>query len=249
MVTTSEPNIAFSSQRVRAPVVDSRVAGVVDTHHWIHVNASFARAFERAAAANAGVTAVVEARAGTPARRRWVLHRVADPSLEFLDGTFTTDAVTYVVMEQYDTPTGTQDVAHTHRWLSAVKKVGPMLGAIDIATLTYDSVFSARRHNAMPTQENAIVVIESFNAKNAREMRAILQETAEAAVQAGECLEYSVLQAQGSAFFKTVEVYQDVEALKNSRSARVHRALERRLVGKVVGEHRERQTFKATHLA
>ncbi len=248
MVAAGEPGVTPTSKRVSAPVVDSRVAGAAESHHWINVTASFARAFERAASANAGVTAVVEARAGTPARRRWVLRRVADPSLDFLDGTFMTDIATYVVMEQYDTPRTPED-AHTHRWLSAVKRVGPMLGAIDIATLSYDSVLSATRHNAKPTEENAIVVIESFNARDVDEMKTILKETAEAAVQAGECIEYSVLQSRGGSLFKTVEVYQDVEALKKSSTARVHRAFQRRLVGKLVGEHLERQTFKATLLA
>jgi len=237
---------------VKAPVVASRVAGVTESHHWIHVNGGLAKAFERAAAANASVTALVEERAGAGARRRWVLRRCADPSLDFVDGAFTDDDLaTFVVMEQWDdNDTEAPESTHTHRWLSAVRRVGPMLGAIDIQTLSYRNIFRARKVNSPPNPDGCIIVTESINVHpdSVGCMSEILSTTAQASVAAGECLEFSILQSTAGNFFKTVEVYADAQAIRNHMDG-VDRSFVNRTRGKTMGEHRERQTFKASLLA
>lgn len=235
---------------VRAPVVDSRVAGVSENHHWISIRAASARAFERAAAANASVTAVVEARENRRADRRWVLRQVADPSLGFIDGGFSTDCVMYVVMEAFpDISTPNASSAHTERWLSAVRRTSRAFGAVGIQSLPYHSVFAARRHHARPQEDTAVVVLETVAVDTANasidDVLHILRSGAEATVSAGECIDFSVLQAKGApSLFKTVEVYQDVDAMR-AHIELLDRAFVRRTKGKLVGTHRERYTFKA----
>lgn len=249
VASADEAARAQSRTHVRAPVVDSRVAGVSEAHHWICVRSDYARAFERAAAANASVTAVVEERAGRGASRRWVLRRVADPSLGFIDGSFVTDTTTFVVMEAFRDGEHADD-AHTHRWLSAVRRTSRALGALDIQSMPYYSIFSARRHHARPETESAVIVVESINVdmsrpENLEDIKSILRSGAEASVNAGESLDFSVLQAKGEpSFFKTVEVYENVDAMR-THMERLDRAFVRRSRGKLIGHHRERQTFKA----
>lgn len=247
------------AQRVRAPAVDSRVSGATASHHWIHVTTQYARAFERAAAANASVTAEVERRAGGGASRRWVLRRVADPTLGFLDGTFAQDTATYVVMERYlspsnptTTPSATADTAPTtRRWLSAVRRVGPALGALDIASRDYDSIFAAERYRRDVDAERCYVVVEAVQAlpSHGEAVRHVLSTGAEAAVMADECVEMDVLQATTNAdFFKIVTVYEDVDQMVRHLEGG-YNAFRLRTRGKLIDAKRERQTFKPTLLA
>lgn len=241
---------ARARKRMRAHVVDSRVASVVEAHHWITVKGSATRMFERAAVAQADMTRHVERRTGAGALHRWVLRNVQDPTLGFMDAAFVTKPTdTYVVMETFKS--GEQDDV-THRWLSAVERVGPAVDTLDIQTRHYENVFTAKLHDAEFDPDRTIVVVESVNVDmsrpgNLEEVTGILRSGAEASVANGECLEFCILQAPGErGFFKTIEVYRDVDALRAHMDG-LDRAFVRRTQGRcIVSSHgRSRESFKA----
>lgn len=238
--------------RARAPVIDSRVAGVVEAHHWIVVASGSTRAFEKAALANAHVTSLVEKRSGNGALHRWLLTLIPDPTLGFMDGVFRTETTTYVVMETFKS--SNLDERLTQRWLSAVKRVRPMFEMLDIRSLSYENVFTSKVHGASFDPNCNVVVVESVNVdmsrpQNLQEVMEILRTGAEASVSAGECLEFCVLQAKDRpGFFKTIEVYKDVDALRAHMDG-FDRAFVRRTQGRTIGSHRSRQTFKPVFFA
>lgn len=222
--------------RARARVVDSRVGGALETHHWVTVAGESASAFEKAATSHASVAALLEQRTGAGRVHRWLLRAAPSTALGLPDGTFRTDKATYCVMECFGGPA-------PDRWLGAVKRAAPALGAHDIRSLQYASLFAARAHTA--DKEPAAVVVEGFNAQPEMvdAVAEILRDAAEASVNAGQCVAFSVLQAENRpTFFKTVAVYADAGALRAHRDG-FDRAVVRRTAGKTIGEHRSRQTF------
>lgn len=205
------------------------------------------RIFERAAVAQADVARQIESRKGSGALHRWVLRQVADPTQPALavqgrDGR-------YVVMEAFHRAQAADEQPLMRRWLSAVERVGPLMNTVDIRTLQYENLFTSKLHDAKFDPNNNIVVVESVNvdmSKSGNLDRAVdvLRMAAERNVSSGDCLEFCVLHAPGEAgFFKTIEVYKDIDALTKHMDGR-DKFYAKKLEGYTIQGQRGRQTFK-----
>lgn len=204
--------------------------------------------FERAAVAQADMTRQVERRAGQGALHRWVLREVADPTGGMLHTTVRGVDAKYVVMETFKARVSREKPGIMRRWLSAVERVGPALNAVDIRTRNYENVFTSKLHDVEFDPNQNVVVVESVNvdmsrSQNLPEVVDILRSTAEANVAAGNCLEFCVLHKPGEqGFFKTIEVYKDVDALRDHLDS-LDMVYARRVQGRTTDGHRSRQTF------
>lgn len=208
------------------------------------------RIFERAAVAQADVTRQVEKRAGKGALHRWVLRQVADPTHSAVDVQFRHRDGRYVVMESFDRHNmKMHEQPMMRRWLSAVERVGPLMNTVDISTRYYQNVFTSKLHDVTFDPHNNIVVVESINVDMSNEnglhhVVGVLRQGAEASVSTGECLEFCVLWAPGEAgFFKTIEVYKDVDALTTHMNG-VDQSMAKKMSGYTIEGKRSRQTFK-----
>lgn len=205
--------------------------------------------FERAAVAQADMTRQVERRAGKGALHRWVLREVADPTGALSSPAFGRGDSRYVVMETFKARASHEDPGIMRRWLSAVERVGPALNAVDIRTRNYQNVFTSKLHDVEFDPNQNIVVVESVNVdmsrpQNVTEVVDILRSTAEASVAAGNCLEFCVLHKPGEqGFFKTIEVYKDVDALREHLDT-LDTVYTRRVQGRTTDSHRSRHTFR-----
>lgn len=135
------------------------------------------------------------------------------------------------------------------RWLSAVEKAGPLVNAVDIRTLKYENMFTSKLHDAKFDPHNNIVVMESVNVDMSRRSNLenavkVLRDAAETSVTSGDCLEFCVLHAPGEkGFFKTIEVYKDVDALKRHMQGK-DKAYAKSLEKYTIHGHRNRLSFK-----
>lgn len=206
------------------------------------------RLFERAAVAQADMTRQVERRAGQGALHRWVLRQVSDPTAGFLDVSFEARDTRYVVMETFKKRLSVETPGVMRRWLSAVERVGPLMDTLDIRTRNYENVFTSKLHDVQFDPNQNIVVVESVNVdmsrkQNLEDVIGVLRSTAEAAVSAGNCLEFCVLHAPGEqGFFKTIEVYKNVDALR-AQGETLDKVYLRRVQGRTIKGNRSRQTF------
>jgi quinol monooxygenase YgiN len=231
---------------VRAPVVDSRIGSAVEAHHWITVSSSSVRLFERAAVAHTDMVRRVERHAQNGSIHRWVLRAVADPALATPLQSSNAQS-RYVVMETFK-PGEDNSRGVMRRWLGAVERLGPALNAPVVQTLQYNNVFTSKLHNAKFDINDAVVIVESVNAGSmdcAEELQNLLEANAEASVACGDCLEFCVLEAVDSpAFYKTIEVYADVDRLHQHMEGNDASFLEKIAPFAVRSAHRSRSAFK-----
>lgn len=239
--------------RTSAQVVDSRVACRHEVHHWIVVKGHSKRMFERAAVAQTDVTRQLEARGGPGALHRWVLREVSDQltatSNHFALGVGQGNTQ-YVVMESFDQRTVQQSSSSlTHRWLSAVERVGPLISAVDIHTLQYSDVFTSKRHDVVFNPRENIVVLETINLNSlspeiVSSVVEALRAKAERSVSVGDCLEFCVLQSMSQAsLLKTVEIYKNMEALRFHIDG-LDKKYMHRVLHHTMNSRRNRQVFK-----
>lgn len=237
-------------KKAAAHVIDSNIAARVEAHHWIVVNSTGARLFEHAAVAQADAARQVDARTHSGALHRWVLREAEDPTHIFLNPELPNHEARYVVMEAFSRDESSfNNQLVMRRWLSAVERVGPLVDAVDIQTLHYENVFTSKVHNVQFDPHQNIVVMESINVDTANE-KAIqhvveaLERSAEHSVSAGECLEFCVLHAPNEhGFFKTIEIYKDVEALMSHMNA-TDVVTSEEIKPYLIQGNRNRQTFK-----
>jgi quinol monooxygenase YgiN len=233
---------------VRAPVVDVRVAFANEAHHWLTVSSGGKALFERAAVAQADMVRVVEREAGGGALHRWVLRAVEDPLGRERGGGDVNGVGRYVVMETYKEGGG--DLVTTgamDRWLGAIAAAGEKLDCAVSATLRYANVFTTKMHGATFDVHRSIVVAESVQAEAgaAAALRQVLEGRAEAAVAAGDCLEFCVLEATcKDGLFKTIEVYADVDALREHMDGLDAAFVESTAPLVALSGHRARSSFK-----
>lgn len=191
----------------------------------------------------------MERRAGQGALHRWVLRQVSDPIVGLLDVSFEAQGARYVVMETFKKRLSQEAPGVMRRWLSAVERVGPLMDTVDIRTRNYENVFTSKLHDVQFDPNQNIVVVESVNVdmsrkQNLQEVIEVLRSTAEAAVSAGNCLEFCVLHAPGEqGFFKTIGVYKDVGALR-AHIDTLDKVYVRRVQGRTIKGNRSRQTFR-----
>lgn len=155
----------------------------------------------------------------------------------------------YVLMEAFDAQVAKNNPAVWRRWLSAVERLAPVVDAVDMTSLKYDNVFTSKLHDVDFDPNENVVVVESVNVdmsrpSNLSEVADILRGSAEFSVSTGDCLEFCVLHSRSEqGFFKTIEVYKNVDALKNHMDG-IDRSFTRRLQGRVVQGQRSRHTFR-----
>lgn len=195
------------------------------------------------------MTRQVERRAGSGALHRWVLREVKDPIAEYMNAEMKEGR--YVVMETFKREVWKERPQIMKRWLSAVERVAPMMDTLDIRTTKYENVFTSKLHDAKFDPNKNIVVVESFNVERGQEHHVIdmLRTAAEAAVSSGNCLEFCVLHKPGEqGFFKTIEVYKNVDALTVHMDTldrvMVRRLQDYTLQGKTGQGRRNRHTFR-----
>lgn len=227
--TALQPNrpdtATFVKQRQRksAPVVDSRVASRFEAHHWITVQNQSQRLFERAAVAQVDLTRQLERTQGREdsALHRWVLREIdVNPYAVSRSSAVNSTSSRYLVTESFDKQATQASKSVTKRWLSAVKRVGPLISAtIDIHSLQYSDVFTSKKHDVVFDPSENIVVIHCLNInkdlpRSAELLIDALRAKAERAVSVGSCLEFCVLQSDSKpSLLKTIEIFPSMEAL------------------------------------
>eukprot|EP00173_Palmaria_palmata_P004391 Plantae.Rhodophyta-Palmaria_palmata.ctg5867.p1 GENE.Plantae.Rhodophyta-Palmaria_palmata.ctg5867~~Plantae.Rhodophyta-Palmaria_palmata.ctg5867.p1 ORF type:complete len:164 (+),score=46.67 Plantae.Rhodophyta-Palmaria_palmata.ctg5867:38-493(+) len=135
------------------------------------------------------------------------------------------------------------------RWLGGMELVGKTVQAEVQASLRYRNVFTSKLHDSKFDVNKAVVVVESIQAKaekdNIKIVREGLEAAAEAAVVAGDCLEFCVLEAaceKGVGLFKTIEVYESEE--KRDGRLDLDAAFVEATKGAVAAGKRTRSMFK-----
>ena len=201
--------------------------------------------FERAASAQASMTRVVESRTGTGASSRWVLRETPDPCLG-LDATacFENGVGKYVVMESFEKAASPQSEDLTKRWLAAVKRLGRMFDTVDIKSIEYDNVFTAKMHRQGDLTEDTVVRMQSFTAEPGMLDATIdvLKSSAESAVANGQVLKFCVLKG-GDSLVKTVAVFGNGDAMKSYLDGS-NKVLAKRLRGKINSTRKNSHTFQ-----
>lgn len=245
---SSKTSTSSSRPHRKAPVIDSRIGSVIESHHWITVKSHRRRLFERAAVAHVDMTRQVEGRSGVGANHRWVLREVVDPSAKFLD--VGESKGRYVVMETFKRGVIRERPEVLRRWLSTVERVGPMMETVDVRTRRYENVFTSKKHGVEFNPNENIVVVESINVEKGKgkEVGDVLRQVAEVAVSGGDCLEFCVLgrvgeEAEERGFVKTIEVFKNADALNEyTENADLKRTS--KLNGLVAPGQRNRQIFR-----
>lgn len=221
-------------KKAPAHVIDSRISARTEAHHWVTVRAHAARTFERAAVAQADAARALEGNTGGNLHR-WLLRDSAQHAQD----------ASYVVMECF----ARGHVPHTRRWLAAVEKLGPAVNAVDIRTMKYDNLFTCKLHDLRFDPVRNVVVIEAINVDMSKDgsIDAVvdaLQNAAQQGVASGHCLEFCVLKGNGqSGFLKTVEVYEDEQALEKHMLLADH-TLSEALKPYTISPQRSRRTFQ-----
>lgn len=244
-ITLSNSKLSSQCRRTSALVIDSLVRNATEAHHWITVGSAHTRMFERAASAQASMTRVVESRTGTGASSRWVLRETPDPCLG-LDATacFENGVGKYVVMESFEKAASLQSEDLTKRWLAAVKRLGRMFDTVDIKSIEYDNVFTAKMHRQGDLTEDTVVRMQSFTAEPGMLDATIdvLKSSAESAVANRQVLKFCVLKG-GDSLVKTVAVFGNGDAMKSYLDGS-NKVLAKRLRGKINSTRKNSNTFQ-----